>query len=63
MEYPHLKAMTNAKKPNKPNTMEGIPANVSVVSLITFTSFDPRFAYSTRYMAAAIPTGSGYYQC
>ena len=47
-EYPQCKARTNARKPNKPKTIEGIPANVSVVTLMIFTSFEPLFAYSTR---------------
>ncbi len=47
-EYPHLNANTNARNPNNPNTIDGIPARVSVVTLITFTSFDPLLEYSTR---------------
>ena len=57
-EFPHLSNNTNTINPKRPNTIEGIPANVSVVSLITLTNFEFLFEYSTRYIAAAIPIGT-----
>ncbi len=39
-EFPHLSNNTNTINPKRPNTIEGIPANVSVVSLITLTNFE-----------------------
>ena len=48
MEFLQPVAITNARYPNKPKTIDGIPESVSVVILMTETSFEPRFAYSTR---------------
>ena len=38
--------------------MEGIPESVSVVILIIPTILFPRLAYSTRYIAEKIPSGT-----
>ena len=43
-------------RPNIPNMIEGIPASVSVVNSIIFTSFHG-LAYSFRYMAEPTPIG------
>ena len=57
MEKPHPQVVTKNNIPKSPYTMDGIPCNVSVVSLMTSTNLFPLFAYSTRKIAAKIPTG------
>lgn len=57
-EYPHALAITKARKPKRPYTMDGIPAKVSLVTRIIFTNLLPFFAYSTRYIAENTPTGT-----
>ena len=56
MEYPRPRAFPKNTIPNRPNMMEGIPDNVSVVNSIMRTTF-PGFAYSFRYTAEPMPRG------
>lgn len=58
MENPQPKEILNIRYPNRPNTMDGMPESVSVVTRIIFTSLLPRLAYSTRYTAAKTPIGT-----
>ena len=58
IEYPHFKYVTKNNIPNKPYTIDGIPESVSAVSLIIPTTLLPFFAYSTRYIAVHIPSGT-----
>ena len=56
-EYPSCKKITKNKKPNKPYTMEGIPASVSLAIRTHFTSHESRCAYSVIYTAVPTPNG------
>ena len=58
MENPHPQVVTKNNIPKSPYTMDGIPCNVSVVSLMTSTNLFPLFAYSTRKIAEKIPNGT-----
>ena len=58
MENPHPQVVTKNNIPKSPYTMDGIPCNVSVVSLMTSTNLFPLFAYSTRKIAKKIPHGT-----
>jgi len=58
MEKPHPQVVTKNNIPKSPYTMDGIPCNVSVVSLMTSTNLFPLFAYSTRKIAEKIPNGT-----
>ena len=57
-EYCQWSAITKARNPNNPYTIDGIPDNVSTVILISLTIFEPFFEYSARYMAEKTPTGT-----
>ena len=57
-DMPQCSAVTKNSIPNRPYTMDGIPESVSAVIRISFTKRLPFFAYSTRKIAAKIPTGA-----
>ena len=57
-ENPQPSVLTKNNIPNSPYTMDGIPESVSVVSRITPMNLLPRLAYSTRKIAAKIPSGT-----
>lgn len=48
----------NMIMPNNPNTMDGIPDNVSIKTRRTFTILEPGLVYSTRKIAVAVPIGT-----
>ena len=58
MENPQPNVSTKKSSPNRPYTIDGIPDRVSVVSLISPNSLLPLLAYSTRNIAANIPSGT-----
>jgi len=57
-DNPHPRKIPKKINPNSPYTIEGIPASVSVVRRTIPTNLLPRFAYSTRKIAAHMPSGT-----
>ena len=59
IEYPHFKYVTKHTASDcVQRLIDGIPESVSAVSLIIPTTLLPFFAYSTRYIAVHIPSGT-----
>ena len=54
---PSVKNLTKISIPARPYIIDGIPASVSVASSTSATAF-LFFAYSVRYIAAPMPSGS-----